>query len=166
MEQEMKRYLIVANQTLGGPELQAAIRERAASGPAHFHVLVPNTPAEDHAPTWAGGLGTAAGGQGGAVFIAPASAGAPETGEEVTRVAHHRLDEAFRLVTEAGADVDGEIGEPDPFVAIRDVLQGQHFDEILLSTLPAGLSRWLRMDLPSRVQRHFDGPVTVIEASG
>jgi len=162
----MKRYLIVANQTLGGRELLAAIRERAASGPAHFHVLVPNTPAEDHAPSWAGGLGTAAGGQGGAVFIAPASAGAPETGGEATRVARHRLNEMFHHVTEAGAEVDGEIGESDPFIAIRDVLQGQQFDEILLSTLPAGLSRWLGLDLPHRVQRHFDGPVTVIVATG
>jgi hypothetical protein len=50
--------------------------------------------------------------------------------------------------------------------AIRQVLQGQRFDEILLSTLPARLSRWLGMGLPSRERVGFDGPVTVIEAGG
>jgi hypothetical protein len=71
----------------------------------------------------------------------------------------------FHHVTEAGAEVDGEIGDPDPLVAIREVLQGQQFDEILLSTLPVGLSRWLGLDLPSRARRLGTGPVTVIEAS-
>lgn len=159
----MKRYLIVANQTLGGPELVAAIRERAASGPSYFHVLVPNTLPEDHAPSLAGGLGTSAGGQGGAVFVSP-GADVPES-QDVARRVRHRLNEMYRHVTEAGAKVDGEIGPADPVVAIKEVLEGQHFDEILLSTLPSGRSRWLGRNLPRRVQRLFDGPVTVIEAS-
>ena len=162
----MKRYLVVANQTLGGADLRTAVHERAASGPAHFHVLVPDTRGEHHAGSWAGGFGAPAGGQGGAVFVAAGSVGGPESGDDVTRLARHRLREMLHQVSEAGADVDGEIGAPEPLEAIRQVLQGQQFDEILLSTLPAGLSRWLRMDLPSRVQRVFDGPVTVIEASG
>jgi hypothetical protein len=162
----MKRYLIVANQTLGGPELLTAIRERAASEPAYFYVLVPNTPADQQTRSWAGGLGAPAGGQGGAVFIAPASVGGPEASEEATRVARHRLREMFHHVIEAGAEVDGEIGDPDPLEAVRQVLRSRQFDEILLSTLPARLSRWLRRDLPSRVQRVFSGPVTVIEAGG
>ena len=162
----MERYLIVANQTLGGPELLTAIRERAAAGPAHFYVLVPNTPAEHHAGSWAGGLGAPAGGQGGAVFIAPASVGEPGTGDEATQLARHRLREMLHRVAEAGAEGEGEIGDPDPLEAIRQVLQGTQFDEILLSTLPARLSRWLRLDLPSRVQRIFAGPVMVIEAAG
>jgi GABA permease len=162
----MKRYLIVANQTLGGPDLLSAIEERTASDPAYFYVLVPNTPADQQARSWAGGLGAPAGGQGGAVFIAPASVGGTELSDQTARLANHRLREMFHHVMEVGAEVDGEIGDPDPFEAIRQVLRSRQFDEILLSTLPARLSRWLRRDLPSRVQRIFDGPVTVIEASG
>lgn len=162
----MKRYLVVANQTLGGAELRTAIRERAASGPAHFHVLVPDTPAEEHASTWARGFGTPAWGQGGAAFVAPLAPGVPGKSEGATRQARHRLRQMLHQVTEAGGEVDGEIGPPDPFEAIQQVLKGQQFDEILLSTLPSGVSRWLRLDLPTRVGRHFDGPVTVIEAKG
>jgi GABA permease len=162
----MKRYLIVANQTLGGPDLLSAIRERAASEQAYFYVLVPNTPADQQTQSWAGGLGAPAGGQGGAVFIAPASVGGTERTDETTRLANHRLREMFHHVMDAGAEVDGEVGDPDPFEAIRQVLVSRRFDEIVLSTLPARLSRWLRRDLPSRVQRIFTGPVTVIQARG
>lgn len=161
----MKRYLVVANQTLGGEELLHAIHERATSGPAQFYVLVPDTAAKDQASFAAGALGPGAGGQSGSLFIAPINPELSEAPPHATRVARQRLDEMFRLVTKAGAEVRGEIGPPDPYEAIKQELQDQEFDEILLSTLPSGLSRWLSMDLPSRVRRLFDGPVTVIEAA-
>ena len=37
-------------------------------------------------------------------------------------------------------------------------------DAVIVSTLPAGVSRWLKMDLPSRIDRMTDAPVTTIEA--
>jgi hypothetical protein len=40
----VRRYLVVANQTLGGDQLLEKLRERMEAGPAHFHVLVPATP--------------------------------------------------------------------------------------------------------------------------
>lgn len=160
----MKRYLVVANQTLGGEELLNAVRERAASGPAHFYVLVPDTAAKHQASSAAEGLGAGAGGQAGSVFVAPIAPNVSGEPGHATRVARQRLREMLHQLTEVGADANGEIGPPDPYEAIKQELDDRQFDEILLSTLPSGLSRWLGMDLPHRVGRLFDGPVTVIEA--
>jgi hypothetical protein len=49
--------------------------------------------------------------------------------------------------------------------AIEKAVAEQQFDEIILSTLPAGVSRWLALDLPSRIRRKFHVPLTVVTAS-
>lgn len=55
----------------------------------------------------------------------------------------------------------GEVGDPRPLQAIDDVLlRGERFDGIVLSTLPPGISRWLRLDLPHRVEAQLGLPVT------
>jgi hypothetical protein len=59
-----------------------------------------------------------------------------------------------------GAEADGEVGDADPVQAIGDAIRGGHVDEIILSTLPAGPSRWLRRDVPRKVERAFSLPVT------
>lgn len=69
----------------------------------------------------------------------------------------------LELLRSWGAPVDGEVGNPDPAKAITEVLTREHFDEVALSTLPPGVSRWLRLDIPHRVQRKFHIPVTVIK---
>ena len=44
------------------------------------------------------------------------------------------------------------------------LLKDQQFDEIIISTLPVGVSRWLRLDVPHRVERAFHLPFTVVTA--
>ncbi|MFL5796730.1 MAG: hypothetical protein ACJ77A_02210 [Actinomycetota bacterium] len=129
----MLRYLVVANQTLGGEALMARVRECLASEPASFHIVVPATPPRDH--------------------LLP-------TEDEAREVAKGRLDQAMARFRELGADVDGEVGDADPVQAIGDAIRQSSFDEIILSTLPAGPSRWLRRDVPHRVEKAFRLPVT------
>ena len=129
----MRRYLVVANQTLGGEHLAEKVRACLAAGPSRFHILVPATQPQDHA-VWTEG--------------------------EAQAIASRRLEQALERFRELGADAQGEVGDELPLEAIADAVREQTFDEIILSTLPPGLSRWLRQDLPHRVERTFDVTVT------
>jgi hypothetical protein len=131
----MRRYLMVANQTLGGEHLAEKVKELLAEGPCRFHVLVPATVPADHAVYTEG---------------------------QAEAIARRRLDNALARFRDLGADADGEIGDANPLEAVGDVLRDEEFDEIILSTLPAGASRWLKQDLPHRVERSFGLPVTHI----
>jgi hypothetical protein len=75
------------------------------------------------------------------------------------------LELALPLLDQAADDrVEGLVGDPDPLVAIQDALAREPFDEVIVSTLPARVSHWLRRDLPSRVEQ-LGLPVTVVTAS-
>ena len=73
-----------------------------------------------------------------------------------------RMEEAVALFRREGADVKGVVGDASPVLAIADVLILVPHDEIILSTLPPGASRWLRKDLPHRVETRFGLPVTTV----
>jgi hypothetical protein len=78
------------------------------------------------------------------------------------READWTLDTARRLLAKAaGGPVGGLAGGPDPFVAVQEAVATGEFDEIIVSTLPPGVSKWLRRDLVSRV-RGLGLPVTAI----
>lgn len=150
----MRRYLVVANQTLGGARLREEIRKRLEAEPCSFHVLVPNTHAVDyHGVPAAGGM---------VPMPTLITASGPATDEEATAEARSRLDRVLLQLHELGADVEGELGDADPLVAVTDALAGHRFDEVIISTLPHRVSRWLRADLPRHVQRRSGLPVTTI----
>ena len=72
------------------------------------------------------------------------------------------IDHALPLLTEAaGAPVEGIVGDPDPGAAVQDAINLHGFDEVIISTLPARLSRWLKLDLPSKVSG-MGLPVTTV----
>jgi hypothetical protein len=83
----------------------------------------------------------------------------PDT-EEATMT----LELAIPLLEEAaGGHVEARIGDSDPLAAVREAIEHDHFDHVIVSTLPARVSHWLRRDLPSQVER-LGLPVTVVTA--
>ena len=89
---------------------------------------------------------------------------AAEIRDEGIAVARSNLETELNRLREIGATADGAVGDPNPMVAIEKAVAKQKIDEIILSTLPPGISRWLALDLPHRVQRKFDVPLTVVVA--
>ncbi len=149
----MARYLIVANQTIGGDALRREIENRTEDG-AYFYVVVPDTPVTDYASGWTSQVdGT---------FTGTPTGGTAD--EEARRRTRHRLQYLLGTIRDMGAEADGELGDPNPMEAMSNVVREREaFDEIIISTLPQRVSKWLGMDLPSKVKRRFDVPVTTVE---
>ena len=146
-----RRYLVIANQTLAEAELTDAIRQRLEAGPSSFYLLVPSTDHGDLAARISRGAP-----------IAPA-AGDATADHQSTEHAQHRLGQLMDDLRRLNADVDGNIGNPDPLKAATELLERQQFDEIILSTLPHTGSRWLRQNLPAKLKK-LGLPVTHIVA--
>lgn len=132
------RILVVANRTADSSELLVALRRRAALSPVRFTLLVPAVPR-------------------GLAWAADMKAGTPE--------AKPRAEAGVRRMAMAGLEVEAAlIGDPDPVAAVGDILRSREFDEIVVATLPRGVSRWLRLSLPHRLRRMTDLPVTHVTA--
>ena len=138
MDDRKRCVLVVANRTAESEELLRALRERAAEGPCSFKLVVPATP---HGVAWAGDM----------------HSGAAE--------AQGHLDRALDRMRDAGLDVVCGMGDPDPVAAVEDAVNFGDFDEIIVSTLPRHVSKWLKLDLPHRVARVTGLPVRHVEAS-
>ena len=134
----MANVLVVANRTAECEELQQALKERAAKGDdVKFTLVVPS----------AHGLAKAAG----------SDASAPET--------QGHLDNALTTLRGAGLDVEGQLGDPDPVAAVQDAANQGSYDELIVSTLPTHLSKWLHMDLPRKAAHATGLPVTHVVGS-
>lgn len=120
------RVLVVAHKTAATQPLLDAVHERAARGRCAFTLLVPNATHGLHKVV------------------------DPE--DQAKSEAQTVLDRALPLLEQAaGAPVDGLLGDPDPIAAVHDAINLHGFDEVIISTLSAKMSRWLRLDLPSKV---------------
>jgi len=153
----MRRYLVVANQTLQRTELRDELRERIEAEPSSFYLLVPDTPAADYpdVPAAADVL------QPGMTWWATEYRG-PASNEEATAQARQRLDQMLAELVALGIRAEGDLGGAHPLEAMQKALADHQFDEIIVATLPRHLSRWLRTDLPHRAERRFGLPVTTI----
>lgn len=135
------RILVVAARTAATPALIDAVAQRAARGPCTFTLLVPSP---------AHGLHRVID---------------PEDQDQDDSEAETVLARALPLLEQAaGAKVAGIVGDSEPMAAIHDAVNMRGFDEIILSTLSARVSRWLKLDLPSKVGG-LGLPVTHVSAS-
>jgi hypothetical protein len=130
------RVLVVAHKTAATQPLLDAVRERAQRGPAKFTLLVPNPSHGLHK------------------VVDQADQGSGEVRDVIDK-AVPRLSEA------AGAPVEALVGDADPVAAVHDAINLQGFDEVIVSTLSPRLSRWLKLDLPSKVSG-MGLPVTTV----
>ena len=131
----MRSYLIVANQTLESQSLADAISARLADGPIRAYVVVPLVPV-----------------------------GGRLTWDEAASqdAAQQRLAEYLGHLEDLGVEAQGEVGDRDPVSAVKDALRGREIDEIIVSTLPQGLSRWLTADVPTKIRESVQVPVAVV----
>jgi hypothetical protein len=136
---EPTHVLVVAHQTAATAALLEAVRERARRGPATFHLVVPRQVHGMHR------------------LVDPQDADEDEA-RTVLKAALPGLSGA------AGTEVTGSIGDPEPLMAIQDAVNLGDYDEIIISTLPLGISRWLKLDLVSKA-RGLGLPVTHVAAS-
>ena len=123
--ESVARVLVVANKTAATPALIDAVRERAARGACEFTLLVPNATHGLHK------------------LVDPEDQSESEA-ETTIELAIPLLEEA------AGVPVDAMVGVPEPLAAIQDAINLHGFDELIISTLPTRVSKWLRLDLPHK----------------
>ena len=132
--------LVLANETIGGKGLLDAVLARRGDG-IHFHVVVPQTRPK----------------HGNVIYD-----------EAVRDGAQVRVDLALAFMREEGIRGTGEVGDADPYNAAMDAIAEHGIDEILVSTLPAATSGWLRRDLPERLRDGTGLPVehVVVDIAG
>lgn len=136
---EPAHVLVVAHQTAATPGLLETVSERARRGPATFHLVVPRKPSGMHK------------------VVDPQDTGEDEA-LEVLKDALPKLSQA------AGSKVTGALGDSEPLMAIHDAINLGNYDEIIVSTLPRRVSRWLKLDLVSKA-RGLGLPVKHVEAT-
>jgi hypothetical protein len=149
----MSNVLIVGNRSLGGSELAALIAERVDESPCRAHLVVPvpnpvasavavGASAPDMAPTLSRDI------------------------EDDRRAAQEQLEFGLAWLTGLGAEATGQLSlDADTPTAVAHLVETIGFDEVIVSTLPTKVSRWLRQDLPCRIGRKVSIPVTVVSTT-
>ncbi|MEL6891024.1 MAG: hypothetical protein AAFP84_05485 [Actinomycetota bacterium] len=146
----MARCLIVANQTIGGDALTSAVEERIRRGIVDFVLAVPQVPVE--------------------VSTGPVSS-TPQRSASVgvadgRNLAEQRLAVGLDWLAGLGATGSGEVVPDDAVAAVSDLVEELSVTEVVVSTLPRALSRFLRQDLASKLGRVVTVPIEVVTAAG
>jgi hypothetical protein len=128
----MRTVLVIGNETLGGARLLELAKQKAAEEETRFVVVVPRTRPR----------------HGNVIYD-----------DAVFDAAQIRIDLARGVMREEGLEMIGEVGDPDPYSAAMDAIGEHHPDEVVISTLPATASGWLRRDLIERVRDASGLPV-------
>lgn len=133
-----REILIVANETAAGGHLRHLVATAAAEEPTRFTLIIPATPPPG------GGMWTEA---------------------QARELAAARLRPALDVLRTTGAEIRGLVGAPRAFDAVYDAFLEGHYDAVIVSTLPHGVSRWLQQRLPQQIRRRFGVPVTHVLGS-
>jgi len=128
------RVLVVANETLGGPELLSELEDHVAGRSVRVLVVAP-------------------------VAVSPLEEPGTDDGD-ARAVAYARLDQSVASMQAAGLDAAGEVGDADPVRAVENALRTFNPDELILATPPAGRSVWLEENVVEKVQERFALPLT------
>ncbi len=145
----MARYLVVANQTLGGEQLVRRLEELGKAGPCVFRLLVPVTQTEG-SHQW---------------DYPPIDRAIPDASVIAKTLAEGRLEHELARLRREGVEASGEVVEADPVEKVRQELGAAEYDAVVVATLPRRLSRWLVMDLPHRLTRASRTSVIHLEST-
>jgi hypothetical protein len=129
-----RRFLVIANETVGGQTLRSMILEKSTGVREEVLVVTPalNAPLRH----WV-------------------------SDEDQARAdAQKRLSASLAKLAEAGVQARGEVGDGDPLQAIEDALRTFGADEIILSTHPEGRSHWLERGVVEKARERFAVPIT------
>jgi hypothetical protein len=137
---DLTQVLVVANKTAATTALAEAVRKRAQTSPCRFTLLVPAVARGLHRAT-------------------DPEDQAPDEAQSTLELAIPVLEDA------AGSRVEGRIGDSEPLAAVEDAVNTGEFHEIIISTLPTRVSKWLHVDLPRKVAG-LGLPTTTVTARG
>jgi len=132
---DTRRILVVANKTAAGKELLEEIRNRSRGVDSEV-LLVSPALVGSRSQRWASDI------------------------DEGLDLARERMARSVTALRGVGVEVRAEVGDPDPNMAIEDALRVFPADEIIISTLPPGESKWLEHDVVERTRREVDLPMT------
>ncbi len=146
----MARFIVVANQTLGGERLTVRLAElmggRDPSDTAVW-IVVPVTET-DGTHLW---------------DYPPIDRYIPDARSLAQALAQGRLEQELERLRGVGVTAGGEVTDPNPVERVRTLVAQQPCTAVVVATLPRPLSRWLRADLPHRLSRAVDVPVVHVE---
>jgi hypothetical protein len=133
-EDNERRILVIANETVGGPELRSILRSKAEG--VNERILVVSPALNSQVRMWT----------------------SDEDGARAA--AQQRLDTSLARLRQEGIQASGEVGDADPLQAIEDALRTFTPDEIVISTHPEGRSHWLERNVVGAARDRFDVPIT------